>query len=111
MMSSRNDAPSAWTCGADAWGWDADQDDTTGDLIERLSADFASLVNPDLVIAIVEQCFRDLDATPPPSREAVEQLARQRLNDTTGAYAINAVARTGPAAGSAAYLTIQLLSE
>lgn len=110
-MSSRDDAPSPWGWGADAWGWGADDDDTAGDLIERLSADFASLVNPDLVIAIVQQCFRDLDATPPTSPEAVEQLARQRLREPTGAYAMSAVARTGPAAGSSAYLTIQLLSE
>ena len=75
-MSSRDDAPSAWAWGADAWGWDADEDGTTAYLIDRLSADFASLVNRDLVIAIVRQCFRDLDATPPTSPEAVEQLGR-----------------------------------
>ena len=111
MMSSPEGAPTAWGWVADAWGWAADDDDTTGDLIERLSADFASLINPDLLIAIVQQCFRDLDTTAPPSPEAVEELARQRLNDTTGAYAISAAARTGPAAGSSAYLTIHLLSE
>jgi hypothetical protein len=60
MMSFRDDAPSGW-------GWAADQGDSTGELIERLSTEFAPLVNTDAVIAIVQQCLRDLDATPPNS--------------------------------------------
>jgi hypothetical protein len=64
-----------------------------------------------VIAAIVQQCFGDLDVTPPTSLEAVEQLARRRLQDTTGAYTIAATARTGPGAGSSASVTIQLLSE
>ena len=45
MMSFRDDAPSGW-------GWAADQGDSTGELIERLSTEFAPLVNTDAVIAI-----------------------------------------------------------
>jgi hypothetical protein len=110
MMSSREEAPSSWGWSS-AWGWAADEDDSEAGLIERLSAEFAPLANADTVTAIVQQCRREIDITQAPSPEAVEQLARQRLQDTTGRYAITAVANTGPGAGSSAYVIIQLLSE
>ena len=109
-MSSREDASSEWGWGAGAWGWGAIDDNSAGELIERLSAEFARLVNVDTVTAIVQRCRRDLGVTPAPSAETVEQLARQRLYDLTGAYEITGVAGTGWAAGSSAYLLMRLLS-
>ncbi len=111
MKSSREDAPGTWGWDAGAWGWGDIQDDPADELSERLSAEFAPLVNADTVTAIVQQCRRDLNATPPPSPGAVEQLARQRLPDKTGAYAIGGVTNTGPAAGSSAYLIMRFLSD
>ncbi len=67
--------------GEGAWGWDAGEDDAAGELIE------------------------------PALPEVVDELARQRLQDEAGSYAVTAVARTGPGAGSSAYVTIQLLPE
>jgi hypothetical protein len=110
MMSSREDAPSSWGPSS-AWGWAAEEDDSEGRLIAGLSAEFARLVDADTVTAIVQQCRRKLEALPAPSPEAVEQLARQRLQDITRRYAITAVAKTGPGAGSSAYVIIQPLSE
>ena len=69
------------------------------------------MANADTVSAIVQQCRSELDAMPAPSPEAVEQLARRRLQDITGRYAITGIANTGPGAGSSAYVIIQLLSE
>jgi len=80
-------------------------------VIERLSAEFAPLLDTDTVTAIVQQCRRDLNAAAPAPPETVEELARRRLQDTTDTYAIAAVADTGPATGSSAYLIIQYLSE
>jgi hypothetical protein len=109
-MSSRGDAPGAWGWAAGAWGW-GDDDDSTDGVIERLSEEFAPLVNTDTVTAIVEQCRRELEATPPPSPVDVERLARQRLRDMTGRYVIRSAANTGAGAGSSAYVIIQLLPD
>ena len=109
-MSSREDPPSAWGWDAGAWGW-GDADDSADDLIERLSAEFAPPLNADTVTAIVQECRRELDTTPPPSPEAVERLARQRLRDMTGRYVIRGAANTGAGAGSSAYVIIQVLSD
>ena len=122
MKSSREGEPGAWGWGTHAWGWGtaagdssrdvAREDDPTADLIERLSAAFAPLLDADTVITVVRQCRRDLDdAAQPASPEAVEQLARRRLYELTAAYAITARADTGPAAGSSAYLIIRSLAE
>ena len=110
MMSSREDPPSAWGWDASAWGW-GDADDSADDLIGQLSEEFAPLVNTDTVTAIVEHCRRELEATPPPSPEDVERLARQRLRDMTGRYVIKAAANTGAGAGSSAYMIIQVGSD
>jgi hypothetical protein len=107
-MSARDDPPSAWGWDAGAWGW-GDGDDSSDDLIERLSEEFAPLVNTDTVTAIVEECRRELEATRPPPPEDVEQLARQRLRDMTGRYVIKGAANTGAGAGSSAYVIIQVL--
>ena len=111
MMSAREDVPSAWGWGTSTWGWAAIDQKSAGELKERLSAEFERLVNADTVAEIVQQCRRDLRATPPPSVEAVEQLARQRLHDLTGTYEMSGVAGTGWAAGSSAYLLMQFLSD
>lgn len=101
-------AESAWGWdAAGAWGWGDDADDSTSDLIRQLSADFAPLVSADAVRVIVEECRRELEATSAATPEALERLARQRLNDASGSYTITTVARTGPGAGSSAYLHIQ----
>ena len=86
-------------------------DDSTDDLIEQLSEEFAPLVNTDTVTAIVERCRRELEATPPPSPGDVERLARQRLRDMTGRYVIKGAANTGAGAGSSAYVIIQVLPD
>jgi hypothetical protein len=109
-MSSREDPPSAWGWAAGSWGW-GDDDDSTDDVIEQLSEEFAPLVSTDTVIAIVGQCRRELEATPPPSPEDIERLARQQLRDMTGRYVIRSAANTGAGAGSSAYVIIQLLPD
>jgi len=111
MTSPRKGAPSTWGWGTGVWGWGAGEDDPTGEVIERLSAEFAPLLDTDTVTAIVQQCRRDLNAAAPAPPETVEELARRRLQDTTDTYAITAVADTGPAAGSFAYLIIRYLSQ
>jgi 2-methylaconitate cis-trans-isomerase PrpF len=83
-----------------------------GALIERLSREFETRVDPETVTAIVLECRDDLDAAgQPASPEAVEQLARRRLHHAIGVYATTAVADTGAAAGSSAALIIQFLTE
>lgn len=111
MMSSREDPPGAWGWDAGAWGWGTDGDDSADELIAQLAAEFAPLANVDTVTAIVQACRGELDATPSPSPEAVEQLARQRLRDMTGRYVIGGAAKTGAGAGSSAYVILQVLSD
>ena len=122
MKSSHEGEPGTWGWGTDAWGWgaaDSDatrdvahDDDPTADVIQRLSAAFAPLLDADTVSDVVRQSRRDLhDSAPPASLEAIEKLARRRLYELTAAYAITASADTGPAAGSTAHLIIRSLAD
>ena len=122
MMASDQGESSPWGWGTGSWGWGtaeddsthgvANEDDLTEDVIERLSAAFAPLLDSDVVTAVVRQCRSDLDDTAPPAfSDAVERLARERLFEMTAAYPIAARANTGPAAGSSAYLIIRSLAE
>jgi hypothetical protein len=95
-----------------AWGWGADDDEVTCQVIECLSAEFVLLPDPDTVTTMVQQCRRDLDTeATPASPEAIEELARRRLRDTTGAYTVTGVVERGPAAGSYTRLVFRYLSD
>jgi len=79
IASRRDDAAIVWLNGHAAGDTDGLHGGDRFDArryIERLSAEFVLLVKADVVIAIVQQGLRDLDATPPAPPEAVEQVAR-----------------------------------
>jgi hypothetical protein len=54
------------------------------DVATRLYSDFGVNTTYAAVVALVEQCLRDLDCSRESASELVERLARQRLTDRLG---------------------------
>ena len=70
---ARTGMPSAWGWSTRAWGWGADDDEVTSQVIERLLAEFALLADPDTVTTMVQQCRRDLDTEATPASPGSHQ--------------------------------------
>ena len=94
MTSPRKGAPSTWGWGTGVWGWGAGEDDPTGEVIERLSAEFAPLLDTDTVTAIVQQCRRDLNAAAP------APLPQASVMPTPRSHTARSMASAVPAVGA-----------
>lgn len=103
---------SDWGWTSSSWGWGTDEDASTSQVIARLAAEFAELADADMIAATVRQARAQVGTAETPALpEAVEELARRLLQDTTGAYTITGLAKTGMAAGSSVRVVLRQLRE